>query len=90
MGITLTCYAKTATPNSANGLHHDSMPATQSGGSMKITIRLKDVYGRQTAYPVCDKAKLFSRMAGTTSLTHNMLCLIEQLGFIIEVEQRTL
>ena len=57
---------------------------------MKITIRIKDVYGRQTAYPVCDKAKLFSRMAGTTSLTHNMLCLIEQLGYTIEVEQRTL
>ena len=57
---------------------------------MKIIIRLKDVYGRQTAYPVCDKAKLFSRMAGTTSLTHNMLCLIEQLGYLIEVEQRTL
>jgi hypothetical protein len=57
---------------------------------MKIIIRLKDVYGRQTAYPVCDKAKLFSRMVGTTSLTHNTLCLIEQLGYTIEVEQRTL
>jgi len=50
-----------------------------------ITVQLKDVYGRQTAYPVCDKAKLFARLAGTTTLTHDARKIILALGYNIEV-----
>jgi hypothetical protein len=56
----------------------------------KITIRLKDVYGRQTAYPVCEKAKLFARLAGTATLTHDTRQIILALGYNIEVEPRHL
>lgn len=55
-----------------------------------IQVQIRDVYGRQSAYPVCDKAKLFAKLAGTTTLTHATLCIIEQLGYTIEVEPRTL
>jgi len=57
---------------------------------MKITVRLKDVYGRQTAYPVCEKAKLFAKLAGTTTLTHDTRQIILALGYNIEVEPRHL
>ncbi len=55
-----------------------------------ITVRIKDVYGRQTAYPVCDKAKLFASLAGTATLTHDARQIILALGYNIEVEPQHL
>jgi hypothetical protein len=57
---------------------------------MKIIIRLKDVYGTQKAYPVCEKAKLFARLAGTATLTHDTRQIILALGYNIEIEPRQL
>ncbi|QEL18728.1 hypothetical protein [Limnoglobus roseus] len=57
---------------------------------MKITVKVREVYGNKTIYPVCDKAKLFAKMLGQKTLTHSNLCLIEQIGFLIEAEQQTL
>ena len=51
---------------------------------MKIIVEVKSVYGVETVYPVCEKAKLFAKMLGTKTLTHDALCHIEQLGFLIE------
>ena len=50
----------------------------------KITIQIKSVYGELKVYPVCDDAKLFAAIAGTKTLTHATLCLVERLGFTIE------
>ena len=55
-----------------------------------IQVRIKDVYGRQTAYPVCDKAKLFAKLAGTATLTHDARQIILALGYNIEVLPREL
>lgn len=52
---------------------------------MGITVRIKSVYGLETVYPVCDKAKLFARIAGTTTLTRNTLRDVKALGYSIEV-----
>ena len=56
----------------------------------KIQVQIKDVYGRQTAYPVCDKAKLFAKLAGTATLTHDARQIILALGYNIEVLPREL
>jgi len=50
-----------------------------------IHVRVMDVYGRQVVYPVCDKAKVFAAIAGTTSLTETTLRCIRKLGFDIHV-----
>lgn len=50
-----------------------------------IHVRVMDVYGRRVAYPVCDKAKIFAAIAGTTSLTETTLRCIRKLGFDIHV-----
>ena len=64
------------------------------GGAMnypdKIQVQIRDVYGRQTAYPVCDKAKLFAKLAGTATLTHDARQIILALGYNIEVLPRQL
>jgi len=54
---------------------------------MKIVVRVRNVYGNRTVYPVCDDAKLFARIAGHSTLTHNTIDLIKRLGYVVEVEQ---
>lgn len=48
---------------------------------MKITIQLRSIYGRTKAYPVCDRAKAFASIAGTSTLTINTLRNIDALGY---------
>jgi hypothetical protein len=55
-----------------------------------IQVQIRDVYGRQTAYPVCEKAKLFAKLAGTATLTHDARQIIRALGYNIEVLPRQL
>ena len=53
---------------------------------MKITVRIKSVYGQPRIYPVCDKAKAFVHLTGNKCLTNDQITLIEFLGFEIEVQ----
>lgn len=52
---------------------------------MKIQIEMKEVYGETKVYPVCEKAKLFARIAGTKTLTRPVLEDIERLGYQLEL-----
>lgn len=54
---------------------------------MNIVIQVKSNYGALTAYPVCEKAKLFAAIAGTKTLTTQTLQQIKRLGY--EIEQQT-
>jgi len=54
---------------------------------MKITIRIDKNYGIETAYPACERAQLFARLAGTKTLTRHALRDIAALGYEIEVQQ---
>lgn len=46
-----------------------------------VYVEFKDVYGRQTIYPYCAKAKAFARIAGTKTLSADDLREIKTLGF---------
>lgn len=54
---------------------------------MKIVVRIKNVYGVTTVYPVCGNAKLFAEIAGTRSLTRKALDAIRALGVTVEIEE---
>jgi len=54
---------------------------------MKITVRIKSIYGIETVYPVCERATLFSRIAGTKTLTRHTIDHILALGYEIAVER---
>ena len=56
---------------------------------LKITVRVKDVYGRRAFYPYCDKAVLFAQIAGTQTLTERVLRNIAELGYEIVFERET-
>lgn len=54
---------------------------------MTIQVKIKQVYGKDTIYPVCEKAKLFADMANQKTLTDKEVNLIKQLGYSIAVVQ---
>jgi hypothetical protein len=56
---------------------------------MKIQIRIDKNYGIETAYPVCEQAVLFSRIAGTKTLTRDTLRHVEELGYQIIIAEQT-
>jgi hypothetical protein len=48
-----------------------------------VTIQIKNNYGAMTAYPVCANAHAFASIAGTKTLTAQVLKNIRALGFEI-------
>ena len=52
---------------------------------MTIKVEIKNVYGNETIYPVCEIAKVFATLAKQTTLTQREINLIKRLGYTIEV-----
>lgn len=50
-------------------------------------VRLKVQYGQKVIEPVCEVAKEFAAIAGTTLLTQRTVESIKKLGYRIDVEQ---
>lgn len=57
---------------------------------MKIVVSIKQVYGNELIYPVCEQAKLFSFIAGQKTLSRHTCENIKRLGYTIEVQQKCL
>ena len=55
--------------------------------NQEIQLLVKDVYGKRKFYPLCDKAKVFASIAGTTTLTEATIKSIVQLGYDVRVVQ---
>jgi hypothetical protein len=49
----------------------------------EITVQVRDVYGTEKVYPICDSAMQFASIAGTTTLTMRVLKRIEALGYTV-------
>ena len=46
-----------------------------------IVVQIKQVYGNDTIYPVCNRAKLFTELLGQKTLTFTDLRIIQKMGF---------
>ena len=57
---------------------------------MSITVKIKNVYGSDLIYPVCDKARTLASLAGTKTLRPTDIDKIKALGFTVNVEAQTL
>jgi hypothetical protein len=55
-----------------------------------IVVQIKQVYGNDTIYPECTRAKLFAELLGQKTLTRTDLNIIKQMGFKVTVKQATL
>lgn len=54
---------------------------------MTITVEIKSVYGTELVYPVCEKALMFAKIAGTKTLARNTLAMIKHLGYNVNIKQ---
>ena len=63
----------------------DGLPVDQS-----ITVEVKNVYGMERIYPVCETAETFTDLTGLKTLTRYDLSAIKQLGFKVEQKQVSL
>jgi copper chaperone CopZ len=50
----------------------------------KLIVQIKNIYGVQRVYPVCEKSKSFSRIAGLKTLQQSTIDEIKKLGYKIE------
>lgn len=48
---------------------------------MTVVVDIRNVYGNEAIYPVCDNAKLFAELAGTKTLTRQAVETIKKLGY---------
>ncbi len=55
-----------------------------------IRVEVKDVYGALKYYPLCEKAQLFADIAGTKTLTLQVIKKIEALGYSINATTRAI
>lgn len=56
----------------------------------RITVRVREVYGRRLIYPVCERAKIFAELTGQKTLTDKAVEKIKKLGFGLTIVPETL
>ena len=54
---------------------------------MEITVKIKNVYGIDRTYPVCDTAMLLAQLTGRVTFTAEHITIIKFLGYSVKVEQ---
>jgi hypothetical protein len=59
-------------------------------GNQNITVEIRDVYGVAKVYPICERAKLFTAIAGTKTMLPEDIQRIQLLGYKIAVQPREL
>jgi len=52
-----------------------------------VEVEIKDVYGAVKYYPICEKAQLFAGIAGTKTLTVEVIKKIEALGYSVKASR---
>lgn len=56
---------------------------------MQIKVKAIKQYGAWVYYPACGRAGLFAQIAGTRTLTPNVMTLIREMGVEVEVQCET-
>ncbi len=57
---------------------------------MEITVSIKNVYGVERIYPVCNKAQAFARIANAKTFNPLVIDMIKDLGYTVNVQQVSL
>lgn len=57
---------------------------------MTITVKIKNVFGVDKIYPVCDGAKTLAKIAGTKTLTRAAVVLAGEMGITVQLQQQAI
>ncbi len=55
-----------------------------------LLVEIKNVYGNETIYPVCDDAHVFTQLTGKKTLSRNDIAKIKMLGYEVQVKAQSL
>jgi hypothetical protein len=55
---------------------------------MVIEVEVKNIYGKDTFYPLCNQAILLARLTGNKTLTLDSLKTIRSLGYEVYFQQK--
>lgn len=53
---------------------------------MKLIVQIKNIYGVDRIYPVCEKSQIFARITGLKTLQPTVIKEIEKLGYELETK----
>jgi len=53
---------------------------------MEILVNVKNVYGKTLYYPACEKSRIFAEIAGSKTLTIDVIEQIKRLGTKVTAE----
>ena len=56
-------------------------------GFTKMTVNVRESYGQQRIYPVCQNAHEVAGMLGTKTITHQVIKTLKRLGVAVEIQQ---
>ena len=57
---------------------------------MKIQVQVRNVFGNNLIYPMCDDAKRFTRLTQTKTLHRDDIAVIKSLGYTVETVAKEL
>tara|TARA_R110000751_G_scaffold53334_1_gene115623 strand:- start:256 stop:429 length:174 start_codon:yes stop_codon:yes gene_type:complete len=57
---------------------------------MQIVVKVKNVYGNELIYPVCEHAEMVTELTGTKTLSQRNIATLKRLGFEFIVESQKL
>jgi hypothetical protein len=55
---------------------------------IKVIVEIKNVYGKELVYPICENAKLFAKIAGSKTLSGDTIKHMKSLGVQFELAQK--
>lgn len=57
---------------------------------MELKVKIKNVYGNDVVYPVCEQSQLFTALTNKKTLTERDISVIKRLGYTFTVVTETL
>lgn len=54
-----------------------------------VQVRVRETYGVERIYPVCEIANIFTRLTRQKTFSHENIALIKQLGYTVIVVPQT-
>jgi len=57
---------------------------------MELEVQIKNNYGREMVYPICEKSQLLTRLSGNRTLTEEAIAVIKRLGYTFKTTTKEL
>jgi hypothetical protein len=58
--------------------------------TMQITVEIKNIYGVERIYAVCNNAKLITKLKQSKTLSKEDISILREMGYKIETKQPTI